>query len=307
MKCLCCSEDMIEAGSDAQYQQLSAEIKEVLPFLEHTLRVLVLKKFRFYTLSRGAQAAIVALSHVRKLVVSGVSFRSIEEMLSPFQNIFQLKVQGINIQHCTGPIVPFAPLSPLPFLSSYEAVAGDYTCLLLSPNRYIHARSITRLTFDANTCEYLDKMADFIKAVGATLEHLRLRFALGGAILHEAPISLSENINLVAFVVSSHDFSSNLWWLEHAMPTILCTTRIRFEAWVFTNNDEYLDWSEQLEAEELESLVSQYPHHDIELTIHIEPRGSPRDSDADPSLVREAVVGMLPGISQRGALRFLAK
>ncbi|KAG6907638.1 hypothetical protein DXG01_008132 [Tephrocybe rancida] len=308
--CSCC-EGLVVTGKSATYDTLSATIEAVLPLLDHApITGVVLENLSFYFLSSTAQADIVALApHVKQLDIRGLSYRSFEEMLAPFQRITELKIRCINIDaHANeqrsdeGPsaqplLCALPPLSPLSSLTSFETSVGDFSSRLISPHQYILAQHITSLAFDTISSEHLANIGTFISTAGAALKHLHLCFQVSECDVF--PISLSENINLETVDVSSYDVSRDLWWVEVIIPTMVSTARLELEAWVYT---KAVHWVQDFAAEEIESLFSEYTDRDLGLAIHISSRGSP---EVDLSSVKDEVLGALPDISRRGLVRFL--
>ncbi|KAG6907633.1 hypothetical protein DXG01_008127 [Tephrocybe rancida] len=211
--CSCC-EGLVVTGRSTTYDTLSATIEAVLPLLDYApITGVVLENLSFYFLSSTAQANIVALApRVKQLDIRGLSYRSFEEMLAPFQKITELKIRCINI----------------------DAHANS------------HCYHITSLSFDTISSEHLANIGTFISTAGAALKHLHLCFQVSECDVF--PISLSENINLETVDVSSYDVSRDLWWVEVIIPTMVSTARLELEAWVYT---KAVHWVQDFAAEEI--------------------------------------------------------
>ncbi|KAG6919056.1 hypothetical protein DXG01_009309 [Tephrocybe rancida] len=304
--CMCCGD--IYAGKPSEYDDLSAAIEAALPFMDYVSK-LKLQTFEFPCLSSQAQGAIMSLSQVKTLDIFGITYRSIEEMLAPFQHVTELRVCSINIgveldRHimtesppAAWPLpFPLPPLISMSSLTSLETSAGDYYRDLLSSDRYILAQNIEKLSFDGAALRYVPEIGEFIKATGASLKYLRMYFQADG---YDAfPISLAENINLSTFEMSSNHFSNDVWWLAKIMPTMPRTTQVKIEVWI--NAIEEVLVVEDFGSADIETFFAYYA--DIPLSLRLTPTtGFIKDVDA-PWLT-EFIRAKLPEISRRGLVQ----
>ncbi|KAG6915289.1 hypothetical protein DXG01_012289 [Tephrocybe rancida] len=306
----------MDPGESSDYHDLSAAVEAVLPYMD-SVSVLQLQMLEFPRLSSQAQGAIMSLSQIRTLDIFGVTFRSIEEMLAPFQGVtvlrlFSIKI-GIGLWSYSNLALP-ATIWPLPFplpplttmssLACLEMYVGGDCYGLLSTSRYIPAQNINTLSFGISALHYAPMIGAFIKASGAKLKHLRL-YLLSNELGPLDGLSLAENVNLAMVEISSLNFYKDMWHLHKLMPTIPHTSHVKIEVWININEDAGV--IEDFGSADLETFFPRYPGMSLSLLLTPRRIGVPSaDQDLNAPWLIQFIEAKLPEISRRGLVHISA-
>ncbi|KAG6815813.1 hypothetical protein H0H87_011144 [Tephrocybe sp. NHM501043] len=325
----------VHLGDLSSYRDLSAALEVALPYMTN-LSALKLMALHIPCLSSRAQEAIVGLPPIKALDAFAITYASIKESLAPFQHISDLKIRHMNIlgwreirelhRHLdSSPILslryalrgqPDLPkLSCLSLVTSLKLLVTEVTVPLLAHDKYLHAQNMTKLSFTTLSDDLysVQNIGAFIKAAGATLEHLHLainytsrdngktRTFLTTASPHsfpdsEFPISLMENTNLLTFHISSEHFSNDASWLKEIIATVSPTTCVKIKTWLSLSQPRNeVKTIKDFSCAEIEAFFSQYPGND--LSLHLVPI---KYDGVDLQFFEDGIKNMIPKTINQG-------